>query len=194
MRINSINLKFFKKIEMNKVVYLILVLLIMACTSNEEKQKKEKQSIETNIARLEKILANDTTGQINIAAAYEVIRNYASYSYKFPNDSNTPEYIFRMANILNALGKYREAVEAFHKIESKYPDYSKLDICIFLQGNIYETELKNLEKARDYYELFLQKYPNHPLSKDIKVLLENLGKSPEELLKSIQQKNKNLSS
>ncbi|NSW45774.1 MAG: tetratricopeptide repeat protein [Bacteroidales bacterium] len=180
---------------MNKIVYLILVILIIAsCTSNEEKQKKEKQSIETNIARLEKIISNDTTGQINIAAAYEIIRNYASYSYKFPNDSNTPEYIFRMANILNALGKFREAVEAFHKIESKYPDYNKLDICIFLQGNIYETELKDLEKARYYYELFIQKYPSHPLSKDVKVLLENLGKSPEELLKSIQQKNKHLSS
>jgi len=179
---------------MNKVFFLFLSLLIIACTSNEEKQKKEKQAIESNIARLEKIIASDTTGEINIAAAYEVIKNYASYSYKFPNDSSTPEYIFRMAHIFKALGKYREAVEAFHKIESKYPDYKKLDICVFMQGNIYETELHDLDKARDCYERFLQKFSSNPIAKDVKVLLENLGKSPEELLKSIQEKNKKISS
>lgn len=174
---------------MSKIIVVLTILsLLFSCTSNEDKLKKEKQEIESNIARLEKILTADTTGEINIAAANEVIKYYASYSYKFQNDSITPEYIFRMANVFEALGKSNEAIEAFHKVESKYPDYPKKDICVFMQGNIYETELNNLDKARECYEKYLLYYPNKPFAKDVKVLLENLGKSPEELLKSIQKK------
>lgn len=174
---------------MNKVHLLLIVILsiLFSCTSNKDKLKKEKQEIESNIARLEKILTADTTGEINIAAANEVIKYYASYSYKFQDDSITPEYIFRMANVFEALGKAREAIEAFHKVESKYPDFPKKDICIFMQGNIYESELNELDKARECYERYLQYYPNKPFAKDVKVLLDNLGKSPEELLKSIQK-------
>jgi hypothetical protein len=56
-----------------------------------------------------------------------------------------------------------------------------------MQGNIYESELNDLDKARECYERYLQYYPNKPFAKDVKVLLDNLGKSPEELLKSIQK-------
>lgn len=171
------------------LIVFVILPLFFSCSSYEEKQKKEKQEIKSNIARLEKILLSDTTGYINVSAANEAIKYYASYSYKFPNDSITPEYIFRMANVFEALGKYREAIEAFYKVESKYPDFLKKDICIFMQGNIYETELNDLEKARQCYERYLQSFPNKPFAKDVKVLLDNLGKSPEELLKSIQQNN-----
>jgi len=165
------------------------LIFLFSCSSNDDKIKKEKQDIEANIARMEKILGSDTTGNFNISAAHEAIRYYSSYSYKFPDDSITPEYIFRMAHIFDALGKGREAVEAFHKVESKYPDYPKRDICIFMQGNIYDSELNDTTQARDCYERYLRSFPGNNLAKDVKVLLQNLGKSPEQLYESVVKNN-----
>lgn len=168
---------------------LLAFIFLFSCSSNDDKIKKEKKDIEANIARMEKILGSDTTGNLNISAAHEAIRYYSTYSYKFPNDSLTPEYIFRMAHIFDALGKGREAVEAFHKVETQYPDYPKKDICIFMQGNIYDSELKDTIQARDCYERYLRSFPGTNLAKDVKILLQNLGKSPEQLYENIVKNN-----
>ncbi len=157
---------------MKNILWLLILVTFFSCkTSNNNKQ----QEIIKQINYYEGILSKDTTGDLNVAAAYEVIKHYSHYSYEFPDDSLTPEYLFRMANIFKALGKGREAIETFYKIEKKYPTYEKHDICIFMQGFIYENDLLNNEKARECYERYLKIYPNKPLSKDVKILIDNLA-------------------
>lgn len=169
---------------------MTFIFLFSCNSSNEYKINNEKNNLESKISRIEKILTSDTTGNFNVSAAHEAIKYYSSYSSLFPDDSITPEYIFRMANILYTLGKGHEAIEAFHKIESKYPRYQKIDICIFMQGNIYESVLNDTTQARKCYERYLKLYPSTELANDVKVLLQNLGKSPEQLYRDIVENNK----
>ena len=63
-----------------------------------------------------------------------------------------------------------------------------------MQGFVNENLLMDMDKAKYHYERFIKEYPNHALAKDTKVLIENLGKTPEELIKSFQEKEKNNSS
>jgi tetratricopeptide (TPR) repeat protein len=170
------------------IVILSAGLFLFSCNTAEKKKEQKKKEISENIARNEKILGSDTTGNLNIAAAYEVLKYYTSYSFSFPEDSVTPEYLFRMANIYSALGQGLNAIKVLEKIENNYPDFHKKAFCIFMQADIYENQLKNIDKARYNYERFLQMYPNHPLAKDTKVLLQNIGKSPEELYQSFSEK------
>jgi outer membrane protein assembly factor BamD (BamD/ComL family) len=46
----------------------------------------------------------------------------------------------------------------------------------------YENNLHDLVRAKTLYEEFLQKFPNGELAQDAKLSLDNLGKSPEELI------------
>ena len=55
-------------------------------------------------------------------------------------------------------------------------------------GFTYANLLKDFENAKYNYQRFIDKYPNHALVHDTKILIENLGKSPEELIKSFQEK------
>jgi len=51
----------------------------------------------------------------------------------------------------------------------------------------YENNLNDFEQARIYYNQFLQKYPNSDLAEDAKLSIENLGKTDEEFLESINK-------
>jgi TolA-binding protein len=83
-----------------------------------------------------------------------------------------------------------KAIQIFDRILNEYPKFQKIPHCLFLKGFIYENELKNLDKARQIYQEFLMKYPNHEFADDVQISLDNLGKSPEELIKEFQEKAK----
>ena len=51
-----------------------------------------------------------------------------------------------------------------------------------MAGFILANELNDLSGAKETYELFIQKFPEGSLVDDAKVELENLGKTPEEIL------------
>ena len=70
-----------------------------------------------------------------------------------------------------------------------YPNSAKASESIFLCAFIYDTYLQKYDDARRYYKMFLKKYPNHPLAKDAQISLDNLGKTPDELVKEFESKN-----
>ncbi|GIV45488.1 MAG: hypothetical protein KatS3mg036_0306 [Ignavibacterium sp.] len=52
-----------------------------------------------------------------------------------------------------------------------------------MAGFICAENLKDYKRAEYYYKKFLKAYPDHELASSVKVELDNLGKSPEEILK-----------
>jgi len=53
----------------------------------------------------------------------------------------------------------------------------------------YATDFKNNGKAKELYELFLEKYPEHDFADDAQFSLQYLGKSPEELMMEFEAQN-----
>ena len=170
---------------MKSLIYVVILFFIVACG---QIKKPDKQQLLKEINKYETAILLDTTGQLDISAINEAIKYYTLYTHHFPKDSMVPDFLFRKANLFNSLNKPNEAIVILQKIIEKYKTFSKRDICIFIIGDIYENRLQNLEKAKYYYELYLKEYPHTSLAKDIKILLDNLGKSPEEIFEQIQQK------
>ena len=163
---------------------LFLTLITISCGT---KSLTDKQELLKEISNYEKSLLNDTTGNVNITAAYELIKCYSKFYNNYPTDSITPEILFKQANIFQSIAKYKEAISTIEKIEKEYPNYKKIDICIFMKANIYENYLNDLKNAEKFYKLYLKQYPNGSLAKDAEFLLQNLGKSPEELFNSLNK-------
>lgn len=120
--------------------------------------------------------------------AAELVTSYQEFVDAFPDDEKTPEYMFKQAEILRTLQRFDEAIGVWEKIYTKYPKYAKAPQSYFLVAFTYENELKNLGKAKKFYETFLEKYPSHEFAKDAKFSLDNLGVSPEDIIKSFQKK------
>jgi tetratricopeptide (TPR) repeat protein len=63
------------------------------------------------------------------------------------------------ANLLMRQGKFLESISKLQKILDEFGEDILADDAYFLQGDIYEHQLKNKEKAMEIYREFLNKYP-----------------------------------
>lgn len=63
------------------------------------------------------------------------------------------------ANIRMQIGQFDESIQLLQKILDQYPDDVLADDAFFLQGDIYERQLKNKDKAMEIYREFLNKFP-----------------------------------
>lgn len=63
------------------------------------------------------------------------------------------------ANIRMRMGQFSESISLLEKILNEYPDDILADDAFFLQGDIYERQVKDKDKAMEVYREFLNKFP-----------------------------------
>lgn len=168
--------------------YFRLLFFSLLVAGSMASCQTEKDKAFTQIKRSEQILINDSL-RMKDSVAYVLFDQYNLFAEKYPKDKNTPEFLFKAAELANALGMTKKAIELFQDIPKTYPDFNKAAECLFLSGFIYENQLGDLNKAKQAYLSFLDTYPKHPLAKDAAFSLKNLGRSPEELQKEFESKN-----
>lgn len=165
------------------ILLTALALLMFSC-------QPENERMAMKIKEAEKKLVNDSTKMMSRDLAEEQLKSYTGFVDKFPDDKRSEEFLYKSADLANSMGKTAVALEMYFRFCEKYPASAKAAYALFLQGFIYENQLKNLDKARELYTSFLTKYPRHELAKDAKFSIDNLGKSDDELIKMFEEKNK----
>jgi len=158
------------------------ISIFSSCKKAQEKQYEE-------LVQIENSLFGEQT-ELNDSIARLFLQKADLYSKEYKDDPKTAEIIFKQGEVLNGLKSYEYAIRKFQQVFLVYPKSNKAAESIFLCGFIYDTYLQNYEEAGNYYRKFLRKYPNHPFVKDAQVSLDNLGKTPEELVKEFELKNK----
>ena len=171
---------------LSRPLFLISVVVISGCnffkSSSEEKTLAEVKKTESSL------YGEDKNFKFDENAARDVIRSYEDFVKQYPESKNSPEMLLKSADLYRAMKDYQIALGVYQRIEKEYSNYEKLPQVVFLEGFVYENELFKLEKAKERYEYFLSKYPDHELADDVKFSLQNLGKSPEEIIKEFEQK------
>lgn len=170
---------FLQKVNMRKqwIGMLLVVLLFSSC-------KDERTRLQEKIDNLESSFFEEKNQQV----IPELLKCYAAFRQAYPEDSTNVEYLFHAAEIYRIQGDPLRAVSCFHQVFTQYPLSEKQPVALFMEGFLYENELNDLLKAREKYQLFLANFPNHPLQKDVRFSLDNMGKSAEELLQEILAK------
>lgn len=77
----------------------------------------------------------------------------------------------------------KKSVSLYKQIFNEYPNSEKAESSLFMASFILANDIRDYESAKKSYELYLEKYPNGNLAKDAKIELQNLGKTPEQVLK-----------
>ncbi len=164
---------------MRYLVLLCLVAGLAACGS----ASKDMEKIKT----LESTVFKDPSG-MNKEQAAELVKLYDAYASNWPKDSAAPTALYKAAEMSINLSKGNEAIVYFDRVIKEYPDYSRVPEAYFLKGFVYEVTLMNLGKAREAYAEFIQRYPNHELTDDAQASMNNLGKSPEQVILEAEKK------
>jgi len=164
----------------NLFLLLILAASIIAC---EPANKKDAAAIDA----AENALFTPEDGMINKEKALELVDMYIAYTDKYPDDSMAVEYLFKSAEFCLNLGEGRRAIELYDRVIMEYPNFHKVPECFFLKGYVYENYLNDLEMAKLIYTQFIERYPDNEFADDAQVSIQNLGKSPEELIKQFEE-------
>jgi tetratricopeptide (TPR) repeat protein len=77
----------------------------------------------------------------------------------FSNQTILDDVYWLEANIRMQKGEFEQAIKLLQKILDEYSDDVLSDDAYFLQGEIYERQVKNTERAKEIYLDFLTKYP-----------------------------------
>lgn len=169
-----------------KLNYLFAVLIFLASCGNGE--NGEKADLKKKIKASEEELYSGKDKTPNPAKADPLITLYLDYARAYPKDEDADEYYFKAAELSNSIDKHKEAISLFETVRVNYPKSEKAPYALFLQGFIYENNLKDYSKAKEAYSKVITDYPKHELAKQAEILIQNLGKSEEELIREFEEK------
>ena len=181
---NQLTIKFFG------FLLITSVFLLASCGGPETKSEEKELTIEESIAEMENELFNSNQTKIDKRKALDLVNLYVEYADQYPDDPISPEYLFMASDISMNLNRPTQTIKLFDKIMTTYPSYNKTSSALFLKAFVYEDQLHDYDAAKKYYELFIEKYPDSEFADDAVVSLQNLGKSPEELIREFEEQNK----
>ena len=146
-------------------VIILAATLLVACGPSREERIEQIEDFEDSI--FESAVAADETTADQLTALY------TAFADKYPDDTLTPQFLFN-----------DEAVALYDRIINDYPHFEDLPICYFLKGIAYESD-SQFEKARQAYQTFVDKYPDHYMADQTRKMIPLVGKSTEEMLDDI---------
>ncbi len=158
---------------MKAAAVFILVMWAAGCSSlSEDELWKKIESAKANknwdstLQVSQRILKEYPDGRFGSWARFA-----AAESYRFKNQP-------------------REALDNYKIYVEKYPELPPAVLSLFFVGYMYSNNLQMNDSARYYFEEFLKKYPDHDLAPSVRLELETLGRSPQQVLeeKLMQQK------
>lgn len=169
-----------------KLWLLLLIVGFVACNSEDS----TKKGLVKNITEAENSFVKQGNAvTFDPKAAQTAVDAYEAYAAAYPQDTMSAQYLFKAGEMYRSLRQFDKAIANYERILKDYNNYSKAPHSLFLMGFTYENDLKDLEKAKLTYEKFIKTYPNHELADDAQFSLDNMGKSPDEIIKSFVAKN-----
>ncbi len=100
----------------------------------------------------------------------------------YPQGKEAANALFMLAEAYNGKQDFHAAVNSYAAYAVKYPDSSSAPLAMFLVGFIYDGNLQMYDSARAAYQNFLSKYPNHELAASARSEIDNMGKTPDEII------------
>ncbi len=180
--------------KINTILVAFLLIFFNSCSNDGDVSEQLKTAVSDpkirlikQIDQLEKDMHKSV--QIDKVTAGIALHAYSEYYKNYPQDSITPDYLFKAGEIATAIQQYPQALGYYQIIVEKYPAYQLVQESLFLQASLLDNFLDQDGKAKIVYEQLIQKFPKSAYCNDAKAAISNLGKTDEQLIKEFKKKN-----
>ena len=165
-----------------RIIFLLMFgLMISSGCQREMTQQDYLDEIESAEQELQESRLDEEAYQ---KRSLEAGLAYKNYIEQFPEDSvRNPKFYHYATQYYYQAAEYDTALVLIERMRNNYPqsEYAP-GLLHFKAFYIYESGKKDLEKAKEIYLQFIEKYPQHELVPAVLFSLENLGKTDEEML------------
>lgn len=184
------------------LTFLIATLLCISCGNKKETSPIEtKGKVQTELLQsLQVVDSLYNIKVIDIPIMSQFVENAKKFAVNYPEEKLTPTYLFKagvlsmeMANFATdkeTIVKHaQEALSIFTNIQKIYPDFDRVNLCLYNRAVVYDEILNDYNSAEIEYRDYIHKYPGDSNTTWLKDYVDNhLGKSPEELYQDMNKK------
>ncbi len=181
----------YKLKKMKKLLYILIVIItvvgINACTDTPSQANLETQILSLEDSVFTNNMEVKPAQEDNVVILSKKYQEYAST--EGTPDSSAVDALFKaVALAKNVNRSYAKAIQLLNKIYTDYPESPRASTALFYEGFTYANDLQDFDKAKKVYDEFLKKYPTDPMAASVMAEIENLGKTPDQIIEEFQKK------
>lgn len=167
----------------NLIIVLLLTtgVLFSSCTSKRDRAHSKIEALE------EKVNAQAATP--DTANLNNLLSQYIDFVDNHPTDSLAPLYLYRGIRVKMSMNDGLGSMKLIDRFINQYTNTTSYPEVVFLKAYVYENLLSNYGRASEIYRDFIHAFPDHELQDDAQVAIQNMGKTPEELIKEFEARN-----
>ena len=123
--------------------------------------------------------------------ANKAIKVFTDYAFYCTNDSVSPVFMIKAAQIAQSINNIPQAKFILDKCIADHPEFKNLPAAIFLLGQLYDDEnsyLNNEVEAQKLYNRIINEYPKSDLVPSAKGALLMIGKTDKQLMEELKRK------
>ncbi|MGZ4043107.1 MAG: tetratricopeptide repeat protein [Bacteroidia bacterium] len=123
--------------------------------------------------------------------ANNAIKIFTDYAFYCTNDSISPVFMIKAAQIAQSINNIPQAKFILDKCIAEHPGFKNLPAALFLLGQLYDDEnsyLNSESEAQKLYTRIIKEYPKSDLVPSAKGALMMIGKSDKQLMEELKKK------
>jgi TolA-binding protein len=158
---------------------LLLILSFFSCRPSQMQKKNPEleriDSLESAMKKTEAAAAQEP----DLNLAMHLAKAYQDYEAGHPDDTLSPGFLFRAGQVIeNVFDDKARALELYYSVYRKYPKSSFAPYALFMTGNLHHS-IRDSVNTVNMLNLFLAKYPGHPLKADAAAMISSFGALPD---------------
>ena len=198
---------------MKQLIFILLssiFLLSSSCSDNKKEEALKKDSLNLDESKLrdpknyfkdckmlfEKAQYMDsvlyTQTDLDKESANQAIKAFTDYAYYCANDSLSPVFLIKTAQVAVAINNITQAKVTLEKCIQDYSRFEGIPSAMFLLAQLYDEkeQLNNEAEARRLYEAIIANYPNSPEVESAKGAIKFLGMTDKQIIRELKRQEK----
>jgi len=187
-----------------------MLLMLSACSDAKKETSQNKDSLDVDEARLrdpknyfkdcKRLFASAqymdsvlyTQNELDKASANKAIKAFTDYAYYCANDSLSPIFLIKTAQVAIAINNITQAKVTLEKCIQDYSRFEGIPAAMFLLAQLYDEkeQLNNEAEARRLYEEIVTNYPTSPEAESAKGAIKFLGMTDKEIIRELKKQEK----
>lgn len=138
--------------------------------------------------RSDSILMKQT--EVDLKSARKAILDFTNFAYYCHNDSLSPVFLIKTAQVARAIGDVPQAKLVLDKCIEDYPSFKDRPAALFLLAQLYDEPgyLNDEQEAKKLYQKIIDEHPKSDWAVSAKGALGFIGKSDRQIMEELKKK------